>query len=251
MIRERKIFYVDSSKRLSGNNSDFTYLIEMSGVNYQYAVVLQANIPKSYYLVESGYNTITLQEGELLIEINVPAGNYTRQSLKTTLMNILNNSSALGYIYKIEIPKASEPDDGKYTFKVYDDMDEKINVDVKLIFKDYLYEALGFDRNSTNVFINYKLKSTNVVKLQIEDSVYVHSDICTNGNDNILQEIFTISSPDYGNIVFQTPSFEAYSKRVIHNQSNTFRFYLTDEKDQPIELNGLNCILTLLLYNTN
>lgn len=244
MITDRKIFYIDSSKRLSGNNSDFTYLIDTRGDNYQYVVVLQANIPKSYYLVESGYNTFYLQEGNVNILITVPPGNYTRSSMKSTLVLILNEKSINNFIYRIDIPKVNEPDDGKYTFNVENPM-----VAVKFIFGDFLYEALGFNKNSTNVFINQKLKSTNVIKLQIEDSIYIHSDLCTNGNDNILQEIFTVNSPDFGNIVFRTPSVAAYSKKVLHNVSNTFRFYITDEKEQPIELNGINCIFTILLYN--
>ena len=110
MITDRKVFYVDSSKRLNGNNSDFTYLIDMQGVSYQYAVILQANIPKSYYLVENGYNIFHLQEGELLIPITLPPGNYTRSSLKSTLTNLLNNNSSLGFSYKVDIPKSSEPE---------------------------------------------------------------------------------------------------------------------------------------------
>ena len=57
LIETQRIFYVDSHFRLSGTHSDFTYQFDFQGQNYDYAVVLQATIPKSYYLVQSGRNT--------------------------------------------------------------------------------------------------------------------------------------------------------------------------------------------------
>jgi hypothetical protein len=92
------------------------------------------------------------------------------------------------------------------------------------------------------------LVSSNVIKLQLEDSIFIHSDICTNGTDNILQEIFAVDSPDYGNIVFQTPDVMAYSKRLVGNKHNVYNFYITDEDSQEIDLNGLNVVFTLLLF---
>ena len=243
MISEKKLYYINSGKRITGTNSRFSYLIDMGGVKYEYAAVLQANIPKSYYLVEEGYNYFFMTEGGILIPITVPPGNYTRTSLKKTLVPLMIENSLNDIIYDILIPSSGQVDDGKYIYT-----SSKPEIETSLIFTTYLYEALGFDKDSVNFFAEGKLKSRNVIKLQIEDTIYIHSDICSNGNDNVLQEIFTVSSPDYGNIVFQTPSYEAYSKKIISTSSNIFHFYLTDENDQEIELNGLNCNFTIVLY---
>lgn len=243
MISERRIYYVDSSKRVTGTNSRFSYIIDMNGVEYEYAAVLQANIPKSYYLVEEGYNYFFITENDILIPITVPPGNYTRSSLKKTIVPLMIENSLNEVIYDMIIPASGQPDDGKYLYT-----SDKPEIKISIILTTNLYEALGFNKDSVNTFVGGKLKSTNVIKLQIEDTIYIHSDLCTNGNDNILQEIFTVSSPDYGNIVFQTPSYKAYSKRIISTTSNIFHFYLTDENDQEIELNGLNCSFTIVLY---
>lgn len=56
-------FLIDSSKRISGSTSDFTYQLNIpKNKQYDYVCVLQAIIPKSYYLIQAGLNTFTLQE---------------------------------------------------------------------------------------------------------------------------------------------------------------------------------------------
>ena len=65
-------------------------------------------------------------------------------------------------------------------------------VQPRFIFTDYLYEQFGFEPNSSYVFTANTLTSINVVKFQLEDSVFIHSDIATNGSDNVLQEILSV-----------------------------------------------------------
>jgi len=69
-----------------------------------------------------------------------------------------------------------------------------------------------------------------------------------NGVDDILQEILGVDSPSYGNIVFSTPSVEGYAKQISSNTNNVYRFFLSDEDNQPIYLNGQNIVFTLLFF---
>jgi len=95
------------------------------------------------------------------------------------------------------------------------------------------------------MFVGDSLTSVNVVSFQLQDSLFIHSDLA---NDDILQEILGVDSPSYGNIVYQCISVEGYEKQISSNRNNVYRFYLTDEDDLPIDLNGQNIVFTLLFF---
>lgn len=191
-LSKKRIFYIDSRNRIEGTDSNFLCQLDFAREYYY----LQAKIPKSYYLVGRGENTFTLTEGILSTTITIPVGNYTRTNLKTTLQATLTQSSPNGWVYAVSVPSSSQPETGKYTFTVTG------NGGVQPIFTSSicLWEQIGFNENSVNTFSANQLTSTNVVKLQIEDFVYIHSDMCTNGNDSILQAIYVADIQDYSNI---------------------------------------------------
>ena len=63
LITSKRIFYINTRSRLSGTDSNFTYSLPMPpNAEYDKACVLQCSIPKSYYLIEAGYNTFQLRE---------------------------------------------------------------------------------------------------------------------------------------------------------------------------------------------
>ena len=196
-------------------------------------------------LIHNGRKTFTLQEGLLQVTVSIPIGNYTRSSFKTQLQSSLNAASPNGWTYTVLIPNtAITGDTGHYTYNVSGNSSQPI-----FIVGDYLYEQLGLDSNTINSFISNSLSSVNVVNFQPKNTLYIHSDMCSNGIDNVLQEIFGVESPSFGNLVFLTPSIEGYAKDITTNKSNTYRFYLTDnDATHPIDLNGQPMSFTLLLF---
>ncbi len=241
----KKFIYVHSEFRLSGNDSNFTYDLGIDAKDYDTAVVLQASIPKSYYLIQAGQNTFTLDEINNTAQIELPVGNYSRTNLKTVLQTLLNENSPNGWVYTITFPPSTQPDTGKYTFTVTGNG----GVQPRFIFTTNIYKMLGFDINSTNEFITNSLESKYIINLQKEPILYLHSDIVDNKGgvaDNVLQGIYGTANPDYGNIIYQCFDLEAYSKSI--KPTNTATFYLTDSDDNTIDLNGQNFHFTLLLY---
>jgi hypothetical protein len=111
-----------------------------------------------------------------------------------TAASALTQASALlghSYTYSITYPKSSSiSDNGKYTFTVSNNS----GVQPKFIFpsasSSFLYQCFGFEPDSTNTFSGNTLISTNVINLQAEDCIFIRSDVCTNPNDNVLQEIY-------------------------------------------------------------
>lgn len=250
LITSSTIFYINSNNRISGTHSDFLYQISMPPESkYDQAVVLQANIPKSYYIVQANESFILNENGNQ-VNIVIPVGNYTRKSFASTVQGLLIANSPNGYTYAITYPTSSTiPDTGKYTFTV----SNNLGIQPSFIFSasNDLGSHMGFSDESTNIFAGNTLTSTNVINLQAETALYIHSDICTNSNDNILQEIFATSTSDYGSIVFQQQSVDGYSKKITSNSNNVYHFYLSDRNSRAIDLNGQNITFTLLLYKKN
>lgn len=249
LITNKKIVYINSNNRQTGTHSNFSYFFDLQqDDSFDKVVVLQMLIPKTYYLIEDGYNTFQLQESTTTISITVTPGNYNRNSFATVIGNLLTAASPNGWTYSVSYPNGNNSaDTGHYTFTVSGNSSQP-----SFIFQNYIYEQLGFDSDSTNLFSGNTLSSTNVIKLQAEDALYLHSSICSNGNDNILQEVFVANgSISFSNVTFQNSSIEGYSKQFVSTRSNVYTFYLTDENDVPIDTNGQNIVITLLLYKTN
>lgn len=245
IITSKRIFYADSHNRISGTHSNFSLQLDYKNEDYDHCVVLQATIPKSYYLVQSGKNYFTLNENGPQVAIPMPAGNYSRTSFGYQLQYQLNQNSPSGWTYVMSIPNNQQTSDtGLYTWTVSGNS----GFQPSFIVGDYLYEQLGFNPNTTNNFVGDTLTSINVVKFQLEDSIFIHSDIATNGNDNVLQEMLGCQNTDFSTITYICPSVEAYAKPITSNNNNIYQFQLTDEDGVEIDLNGQNIVFTLMLF---
>jgi hypothetical protein len=251
LIQDKQIFFVDSNDRLPGSNSnsDFFYSFDFDkGREFDRVALLQCLIPVSYYMIQAEQNTFILIEGSNQATVTITPGNYNRRSFAVSLTSFLNLASPGGYTYSITFPTVgTEADNGFYTYSVTG------NGSVQPIFEigNYCYEAMGFDANSINNFVSNTLTSTNVIKLKAEDQLYLHSNICSNKNNDILQEIFAFNVPSYGNILFQQFDAESNSKDFVNNQNNIFHFYLTDENDTILNLNGQNITFSIMLFKKN
>ena len=116
----------------------------------------------------------------------------------------------------------------------------------QLIFNEHLF---GFFANSTNTFIGTPIISTCVIKLQSEDRLLLHSSICANPTrDDVLVSINSTTSINYSSTSWECPALIYYSHMLASPNNGVYRFTLTDENSELIQLNGLNVNLTLLLY---
>src|SRR5690349_17771148 len=106
-MQSSRIYYVNSLSRLSGTGSHFTYLIQIAKeTGFDRVCLLQANIPISYYVVQAGYNTMTLVELGVNITITVPVGNYSATSFAATFSSLLNAASTHGWAYAVSFPNS-------------------------------------------------------------------------------------------------------------------------------------------------
>ena len=242
-MMDKRIYYINSRNRVSGTSSDFHYVLDMKGIEPTHAVVLSCYIPKSYYTFQDGYNSFTLEEDGKQATITIPAGTYNRSNLRTVLTGLLNTGSPNNYTYSIAVPLSTQGDTGHYTFTVSDNG----GIQPAFIFTSMCFEQLGFEENSTNNFETDQLESVNIINLQPESTIYIKSDLVQD-HDNILQEIYGGNSISYSGIAYTQQNVEHYSKPLLHKDSNSFRFYITNEDNQPLDLNGLNCVFSVMVW---
>jgi hypothetical protein len=244
-MKEHKIFYINSKYRTSGTHSDMNYKLDMHDIQPDHVMVLQANIPKSYYMVQEGLNTFILIEDGTTVIISIPIGNYTRNSFKLALQTQLNTNSPNNWIYSVSIPLSTVADTGKYTFVVTNN----IGLQPTIVFNSSnIAELIGFDTDTTYTWTNDKIISTNVIKLQKEDTIFIRSNIVNVHSNGVLQEINAINSADFDNIVYTNTNSEHYAKEINGYTNNTFNFKLTNENGEIMNLNGQNYTMTICVF---
>lgn len=244
MFKNKKIYYINSRNRLNGTNSNFQYSIPLpDNSQFTHCAVLQASIPKSYYLVPNNQNTFTISENKVNTTITIPPGSYSRRSFLQQLNTAMNTGTT--YTYTITTPNTAtgNAETGLFYFAVAGNA----GVQPNLIIGNYLWEMLGFDRNTTYSFVADALVSVNVCKLQKEDTLQIHSDMCHNEGDNILQEIYASDSTDFAHITFINHNVDYYAKK-LNTEDNTYRFWITNEDGEEMDLKGNNWVMSIVMF---
>ena len=246
-----RLYYINTLFKKSGTNENFTYHLQIpQGHNYDRVVLLKAAIPNTFYLIQEGYNTFILREDGVDKTITIPKGNYSAKVFAQVLSQLLNAGSPNRWTYSMTLPNGNvEASTGKFTFTV-----EGNSSQPSIICTDNVNEQLGFNVNSTNIFQNNKLESTTTINFAAESTLFIHSDIADSGESDILQEIYSGNTDSLSYITYQCTAPELYSKVLRTDKSGTFNFTLTNEKNQILNLHGVDMHLTICLYkqdNTN
>lgn len=257
MIRSSQTLYINSKQRTVGTDEDFYISLPIQPANkFTHVSVLGCSIPKSFYSVQDGQNTFIVREiytNPPIINnytITVPQGNYSINSFITTLKGLFIAEGLTEYDIIQENSKI-QGTTGKLTFTHQNAPD---HVGVFVFENNNIADLVGFDRNSTNSFSQPNIEgteiliSTNIVNFQAESQIYLHSDICLSYNDDVLLSVFGTGEPYLSNIIFENQDLEAYSKPILRKDSNNFHFYITNEYGNPILLNGVDMLITLIVY---
>src|SRR4030088_1636207 len=106
--KHSRLYYLNSRNRIAGtDDSNLAHSIEIpSTIEFDSVVLLDVVIPKSYYLVQAGYNTFTLRELGVNITVTVPVGNYSVTSFQTVIAALLTAASTHVWTYTVTYPNA-------------------------------------------------------------------------------------------------------------------------------------------------
>lgn len=249
MYKNKRIYYINSRNGLleTDTTNDFHVILDIPPLhNYTHIVLLQAEIPKSFYLIQAGRNdSFILDEDGVEYLITIPEGNYKLKGFIKQLETLLNSTGV--YTYTMTYPTFTQVQTAKFTFTVSN------NGGIQPKFKfnnsaETAYELMGFDIGSTNTFSGDTLKSSNIINFGGEDILMIHSNTINNQGDDLLQEIYAGTTPWYGSIVYQCTDVEAYAKRLVYSKNNLYRFSLRNDDGDLINLNGINMMLTIMLF---
>lgn len=244
-VAAKHFVYVDSRNRLSGTDGNFTYLVNLPADEvYTHVVVLNALIPKSYYLVPVTAQIITLVEKGVNTVVTIPAGDYILSAWLLQVSTSLTAASPNTWTYKATFPNiGTTVNTGKITITVTGNG----GFQPALICSTTFFEQWGFNKGSTNTFVANTLVSTNVVKLQAEDRVFLLTDMIKGTNSMcVLLSIASAPSPDFSSIQYECFAPEYYAKELRSSNINVISIAQSDESGNLLFPNGLNMTCTLL-----
>ena len=109
---------------------------------YNRIILNNAIIPKSFYLIRDGYNTFTLIENAIPINITIPIGNYTLNEFLTQIQALLDDHTFIQFTYVMTFSKRL----GKFTFTVINNVVLGLTIQPKFLFTTNVFEPFGFEK---------------------------------------------------------------------------------------------------------
>jgi len=240
MSDERYIehFLVDSKFRLDGSDSNFHYRIETDpSKHYTRITVAQIVIPATYYQITNENNTFTLTENTLQYIIEMPIGNYTKESMIAQLQTQMNNAGANTYTV-VARNTAIEPEDNRFTYTF-------TGAQVPVFISDLsikLGELMGL---STNVSHQLPMTSDKAYSFAAEQTLLLYSDAVS---DKQPLSISLDNGIGGGTLSRSSFDYMADSRPLRISRGNVYNFRLANEDNQNIDLNGQNMSIEIILF---
>ena len=229
--------HMNSNHATSYNNNltsdcNFTLpLIEVPSQHYLWLSVIHANIPYSFYNIESSNSTLVYYISNVKYRLDIPFGNYNVRQLLSYLKSQMLN---FNIIYNSITNKFT------FTHLFNDfDFDDLESTCFKLI--GFLY----YSRSSLK-----SLTSLNSIDLMTHKCICIMTDFNTGSinlsnksNMSILQSM-AVSDAPFGMLNMNyTPNRVC----LYINSISTMRLKITDQSNRPIEFNGCGWTITLQL----
>jgi len=234
------IEYVDSDFRVTGVSHDFTYELSLPR-EYNRCAVLSANIPKSYYLIQSNNNTFIVVENSTPRTITVPIGNYSNVEFMTLTIALLN-AGPLTYTYSIDKPTTL------ITLTATGGVWNSINFPST----SALYRQLGYLEASSNIINGNTTTSTSIPLFQQTNICFIRSDVHDSQSSSlgagILQSISCINQPTMYSITYQ----HAGDLQIIAKPTSFKRlvkFTITDSDGFLLQLGNLPVNIEIIFFD--
>lgn len=258
IIPVRTLLYVNSRNRVSGTPYDFKVilnneLIKAPKGHYTQVTVEQVSMTRTWYSVQSGYNTFNIVDDNSTTTIIIPVGFYNVFDVRSELQQLLP-SWTITYDRKMNRFTFTRPSNSMTSYT--------------LIFPHYVVaELLGFDVSEQPTFTigNPSITSSKSVKVNNDASVFIHSSLPRqkmSAIDNI-EPIFResdvlcaipITSAPFDNITFAKNNDVEFRYNIFAPTIHEIRFYLTNEQGVPLQIqHDWDLVLSIdyIPYNDN
>lgn len=252
-VQAKRIYYIDSSQRVQGTSSNFSIEIDIPLQNdYTDIVVLECIIPVSYYLVNDTNNTFILQEpGAADVIIAIPKGNYNINSYCVIVQGLFNSYSLHGWNYQLTYNKGFDNNfNGIITITVSNN--SNIQPSITIPANSTIIEQFGFGSiSSVDQTFHFNLnilQSSSVCNFVNEPCIIIHSSLADNAGTDVLQAVYEANSYQLSQISYQATEANLHSKKLKETKSKLANFSLTDINNKPINLNGQDWTMTLVVF---
>jgi hypothetical protein len=224
-------------------------------IDKQHSALISLNsaiIPYSMYNIRDGVNNsipFRYSSDNSFDEIFIPEGNYTITTLANIIVGILNAMSSLSGTYAISFDRTKM----KYT----------ISSTISEIFLDFSsridtsHIELGFGKNEITPNI-VSLISTNVPDVNGSiHSLFIRTNLTSKSSiDSQTKSFSTILGKipidtNFGGVLFFNPRDNTQKILVDTHVINILTIRITDEFNRNIDLNGLNCNLSIMIDIVN
>jgi len=251
-----KVIFINSADKnvsLDTDGSSFIYNLDTPIIapdNQECLVSLYSCvIPYSFYNIRENINDripYRFVANDNLSFVKIPKGNYTITTLATTIKSLLDGITG-GVAYTIIYNRTTM----KYT---YTTNSQTIYFDFSA-FVDTAHIEMGFNINETTVDTGINnLVSTNVPDINGNThQIQVRTNLASKGClDSITKSYSTIlgSIPidvNFGGVIFSNPGNNLHKILITSKNISTVNVRITDDRGRPINLNGLNFTIAVLL----
>lgn len=235
------IIYINSKNRTSGNPWDFYLnfndnLIKAPKDHYIQLSVQQVSINRSWYSIQTGYNTFNVTDTSGGNQtITIPVGYYNATDLRSTLQALLP-SWTITYDKKINKYSFTRPTNGIVSYSF-------------VIPSSVIGDLLGFNTTETPSFTSIAptVISSKPIKVNADTSIYIHTNIPRqklSAIDNINPTLsesdvlcsIAIQSAPFDNVVFAHNNGADFLYNVLAPSIHQMRIYVTNEQGTPLQL---------------
>lgn len=242
---KQKIISLNGKLKTSGTASSPTIIVDMPVYNnFNRCSVIDCEVPKSYYMLDTTNNSFSLQEvtGSVDQPVTLKNGSYGVNALTTELTTKLNAASVTGgnsYTYVVSF----NSDLGIFTFTNNGVGEFSFTTTGNADVSRYLGLIEGVRASVAN-----SLVSTEVINLQRYDALFITSNFITNNNDQVLCELWPEKTLDFDSIRLEPNEMDKQSLSIINNSVNTITLNVIDTSNNLIDLNGRDIKLKLLCW---
>lgn len=228
------IHSISSDSAESGTSGNFVHKMQIPSWHNRISL-LSIQVPKSFYLVQSGKNTFQLNS----TTYTIPVGNYSCAQFVTAVNNLITPSTI-----------AYAPLTGKMTIS---------SSAATITIPSRLCRLFGLQQGTSSISAG-TLVGTNVVNFTICSQLWLLSDVSYDGSigaySNTIYHINVNTSADMSYITWDNPDPRSTGKILTtfsgtQNRQDIFRtveFRILDEDEAPVDFNGLDVSIVLLTF---
>lgn len=231
----------DSKK--SSVSFDFNAIVRKDArILYHTIAIQSAEIPASYYNVNSSNNTINLTEGAQTFSVVIPPGNYNANTYATAFIEAHNA------LFAVDATLAFNTTTGKFSL-----MSDVAALAIVVNLPDTTAQTILGITNTTNypynagnpTFMDNPANFLGIVKIKVSSNALAGDNYdSVSLNTSTLIDTISTSAIPFGLTIYNSLGRESFVKA---KRIDEIDLQLNDQDDNPIDFNGTDWNFTIIL----